>query len=228
MVDYSSSTESDLPSDDTNQNLLLCVPTDRHLEFQSPVPTTSGLNIRSGIGRINSSTSSSLSHDEMSRLNILPNPYKKFHIYSSESESDQENIIPQVTTSLNNNEKDETDDSDDNIPISKLKGHGKRSTGLFKEHIPTPNFATTKKKPRRKAINYIGQKITKDLFESTKNKTKDTKTKKGKTPQTKQTPHEKLPNNKQELRSNKKTKNKDNKEKRTDAANKKNLVLPSI
>lgn len=65
LVDYSSSSESSLANNDTHQDQLLCVPTDRHLEFESPVPTTSGSNIRRGISRINSSTSSDLSHNEM-------------------------------------------------------------------------------------------------------------------------------------------------------------------
>lgn len=55
------------------------------------------------------------------------------------------------------------------MPLSKLKTKPEKSP--FHKQIPTPNFAIIKNQPRRKAINYIGQKITKDLFNTVKDKT---------------------------------------------------------
>lgn len=99
-------------------------------------------------------------------------------IHSSGSESDTEtNIKQQITQpALNKSalpidhiysfeEKIEDRDSfgsDDNIPLISLKA--KKFTSSFQELLPTPNYAVTKNKPKRKVINYRGQRVTKDLF----------------------------------------------------------------
>lgn len=71
-----------------------------------------------------------------------------------------------------------SEDSDDNLPFSQIKEAAQTFDAnvktSFHKQIPTPNYATVKSKPRRKALNYIGQKITKDLFNETKqNKNKE-------------------------------------------------------
>ncbi|CAB3232803.1 unnamed protein product [Arctia plantaginis] len=60
---------------------------------------------------------------------------------------------------------------DDDMPLSELENNKKRSDiqesllhSSLKEFLPTPNYAQTKEKPRRKALNYVGQRITKQLF----------------------------------------------------------------
>ncbi|CAH2084962.1 unnamed protein product [Euphydryas editha] len=69
---------------------------------------------------------------------------------------------------------------DDNVPLSNLrKEPGYRTE--FHNFLPTPNYAITKtNRLRKKAINYKGQRITKDLFDKKgedKKKIKNTKTK---------------------------------------------------
>ncbi|CAH2099772.1 unnamed protein product [Euphydryas editha] len=75
--------------------------------------------------------------------------------------------------SLSEPNKIQLDDPEDNLTLSELKKHAEKS--------PFHNFATIKYKPRRKALNYISQKIAKDLFaeeetaKNTKRTTKKTK-----------------------------------------------------
>ncbi|CAB3241212.1 unnamed protein product [Arctia plantaginis] len=106
----------------------------------------------------------------------MKNSTKRFNIYTLSSESDKEksNADLRKLPSLSEPNKVQLDDPEDNLPLSELKKHAEKSP--FHKQIPTPNFATIKYKPRRKAVNYIGQKITKDLFDTAKEKTaKNTK-----------------------------------------------------
>ncbi|KAL0821830.1 hypothetical protein ABMA28_005237 [Loxostege sticticalis] len=51
---------------------------------------------------------------------------------------------------------------EDNVPLASLQ---KESKTQFQQFLPTPNYAKNKSsKPRKKAMNYKGQRITKDLF----------------------------------------------------------------
>lgn len=112
-------------------------------------------------------------------------------IYSSGSKTDTEpNIQQQITQmALNksslamdiiNSSEEEIEDrdgfgSDDSIPLAILKAKKFRSP--FQELLPTPNYAVTKNKPRKKAINYKGQRVTKDLFKETLNENEKTRPK---------------------------------------------------
>ncbi|XP_026328035.1 uncharacterized protein LOC113236244, partial [Hyposmocoma kahamanoa] len=61
-----------------------------------------------------------------------------------------------------------SDDSEDNLPLSTLNKQNSKTP--FQEFLPTPKYAVVKTKhPRKKAINYKGQRITKDLFAEDKN-----------------------------------------------------------
>ncbi|CAH2237471.1 jg12804 [Pararge aegeria aegeria] len=64
------------------------------------------------------------------------------------------------------------DDSYNDVPLIELKNKIPSMT-TFKELIPTPNFAVVKSRPRRKAINYKGQRIVKDLFEKRQDNNND-------------------------------------------------------
>ncbi|CAH2107479.1 unnamed protein product [Euphydryas editha] len=111
----------------------------------------------------------------------MKNSTKRFNIYTSSSGSEEENLNADLRKlpSLSEPNKIQLDDPEDNLTLSELKKHAEKSP--FHKQIPTPNFATIKYKPRRKALNYIGQKITKDLFaeeetaKNTKRTTKKTK-----------------------------------------------------
>ncbi|XP_052742085.1 uncharacterized protein LOC128198842 [Bicyclus anynana] len=105
--------------------------------------------------------------------------------YLSEEENENLTVINKGETTPKkqtvNSDDDESGSLDeDNIPLFNLKRQSNKTE--FHEFLPTPNYSITKtKRPRKKAINYKGQRITKDLFnknDEDKNKTKNTKTKK--------------------------------------------------
>lgn len=188
LVDYSSSSECTTENNSEHQDQhrrqpFLNIPHDRNSEFRSPIPTTSGINVHPR--RLVNSSSSNESDQEDYDQNMLhftysQYPARKINIYTSSSESEEENINPQTRekTYSGHDEQEKFGDSDDNIPLSKIK-ETVETLGVktpFHKQIPTPNFATVKSKPRRKALNYIGQKITKDLFD-VKDKTKPNSTK---------------------------------------------------
>ncbi|XP_072931645.1 uncharacterized protein [Epargyreus clarus] len=175
LVDYSSSSEElnlvDLENQEQVERLPLLEKNNRSTEFCSSVPTTSGVNMQP-LPRLDSSTPD-LSENEDLDASLMKIKYtsKRFNIYTSSSESDEENLNPdrRKLPSLSEHKKIQSDDSEDNLPVSKLKRKAEKSP--FHKQIPTPNFAIIKNQPRRKAINYIGQKITKDLFNTVKEKT---------------------------------------------------------
>lgn len=69
---------------------------------------------------------------------------------------------------------------EDDVPLLILITSSNKTE--FEDFLQTPNYAITKtNRPRKKAINYKGQRITKDLFDkkdADKKKTKTTYTKK--------------------------------------------------
>ncbi|KAL0812024.1 hypothetical protein ABMA28_009418 [Loxostege sticticalis] len=107
------------------------------------------------------------------------NPVRQYKIYTSSSESEEENL-PRSTCDQNcpaEAATHDSDDSEDNIPLINFKKVTKAipadvAKTPFQELIPTPNFATIKTKPGRKALNYVGQRDTKDLFKDVQVKKK--------------------------------------------------------
>uniref|UniRef100_A0A2A4K7W9 HTH CENPB-type domain-containing protein n=2 Tax=Heliothis virescens TaxID=7102 RepID=A0A2A4K7W9_HELVI len=78
----------------------------------------------------------------------------------------QENIIQKA-----NSDDDKSCLSDEDVPLSNLK---KKTE--FEDFLPTPNYALSKiNRPRKKAINYKGQRVTKDLFDKKEEDKKETK-----------------------------------------------------
>ncbi|KAF5281134.1 hypothetical protein FQR65_LT03000 [Abscondita terminalis] len=63
---------------------------------------------------------------------------------------------------LNSFQEEDEFESNDKIPLANLKS--KETKSPFQELMPTPNVSVIKNKPRRKAIDYKGQRITKDIF----------------------------------------------------------------
>ncbi|CAG5000544.1 unnamed protein product [Parnassius apollo] len=155
LVDYSSSIES-LDSDDIH------VP----IRYNTPVPGPSGLQVQHVQRPATLLSSPSDISDIEYNLSMMQNySAKRVRIYTSSSASDEENNNPLQTYFTP--KKNQLDSFDDDMPLSELKNNKKRSDiqeSSFKEFLPTPNYAETKAKPRRKALNYVGQRITKDLF----------------------------------------------------------------
>lgn len=193
IVDYSSSTESAQGEIDSIANN---VPTE-NIRYDSPVPGPSGLHVRYSTpvpGRrpptllSSPSEGSDIEHHLPIHLNY---PARNIRIYTSSSTaSDEErNEIP-IQKHVGSKMMVTDSSDDDNTPLSRFSEKQKVSSVQrtpFQQFIPTPNYAQTKAKPRRKAINYIGQRITKDLFkdkEAEKNQ-KSTKKKKYNEEQTK-------------------------------------------
>lgn len=173
LVEYSSSSLDSNSENDENVESVA------DLKYYSPVPGTSG--IRKPITFLDSSSSSSRSSLNIDYLDLVPQQSRGINIYDFSSESDIENnVLKQKSekTPNKNRTQNTTDDSDDDVPLSDLTNE--KSSTTFKGLIPTPNFAVVKSHPRRKALNYKGQRIVKDLFEK-KKELKDDKcyTKKG-------------------------------------------------
>lgn len=170
LVNYSSSNESALEDNLPFMNVF-----DRRSAFSSPVPTTSGkINIQLHTPPQLHSSTPEESEEEPSHtiLKKLQYPSRLNDIYTSiYSGSDEENLNPQFQEK--NTDFVDTEDSDDNSPLSKIKETAENFVAKtpFHKQIPTPNFAIIKNKPRRKALNYKGQKITKDLFDINRDKT---------------------------------------------------------
>lgn len=167
LVDYSSS-----PDSEVERNLEQ--KSNEYLEFHSPVPGPSG--IYKPITPLLSDYSSSGSSPDIQDL--LHHQNRQDINYDPYSDSNDENLnFIQKTQQTPNKyinrrasvigtvpQMSATDDSDDDIPLNELIIKSS-STATFKELMPTPNFAVVKSNPRRKALNYKGQRIVKDLFE---------------------------------------------------------------
>ncbi|CAB3259083.1 unnamed protein product [Arctia plantaginis] len=163
-------------------------------DIDMAVPSCSGLQRH--IRRTYSSDSSDIdsfiikpSHDKLK--------YSVEDVYGCSSDEENEilSIIDKgVTTPKkqiinvaqeNINQKANPDDDkscfsdEENVPLSNLKKPSNKTE--FEDFLPTPNYAITKtNRPRKKALNYKGQRITKDLFDKKdedKKKTKNTNTK---------------------------------------------------
>lgn len=169
MVDYSSSSESFVPIDEIEnvENL--------NFGHRTPVPSTSKENH----SYFPISSPSENGSDTFIYKMIQHNPVRQYKIYTSSSESEEENL-PRSTCDQNcpaEAATHDSDDSEDNIPLINFKKVTKAipadvAKTPFQELIPTPNFATIKTKPRRKALNYVGQRVTKDLFKDVQVKKK--------------------------------------------------------
>ncbi|KAJ2941545.1 hypothetical protein O0L34_g14598 [Tuta absoluta] len=87
-----------------------------------------------------------------------PKPLKRFRIYSStDSETDMENVEPNIMS-----QKEiqiYVSSGEDDIPLAEIS-----SKTRFKTFLPTPDYGVVKTCTRKKAINYKGQRITKNLF----------------------------------------------------------------
>lgn len=95
-----------------------------------------------------------------------PLPPKRFRIYSStDSENNFENINPKVDTA----------EEEDNVPLAKFS-----TKSPFQTFLPTPDYGHIKTRPRKKALNFKGQRVTKDLFDLQKTKDTDKKNNKDK------------------------------------------------
>ncbi|KAL4721040.1 hypothetical protein ACJJTC_018923 [Scirpophaga incertulas] len=98
---------------------------------------------------------------------------KRLRIYSSsDTECDVENVNP-------NNDTFTKADGEDDQSLAKIARNRKTD---FQQFMPTPDYGVVKSRPRKKALNYNGHRVTKDLFNSDKeqNKKKSKITKKGK------------------------------------------------
>ncbi|KAK4884075.1 hypothetical protein RN001_000346 [Aquatica leii] len=104
-------------------------------------------------------------------------PPKRLRIYSSsDTECDIENVNPNNVTSP----KSDGEDTKDDEPLAKISESKKTD---FQTFMPTPDYSVVKNnRPRRKALNYKGQRVTKDLFNTDKEpkKNNSNNTKKGK------------------------------------------------
>ncbi|KAL4713560.1 hypothetical protein ACJJTC_006148 [Scirpophaga incertulas] len=98
---------------------------------------------------------------------------KRLRIYSSsDTECDIENVNP-------NNDTFTKSDGEDDQSLAKIARNRKTD---FQQFMPTPDYGVFKSRPRKKALNYNGHRVTKDLFnsdkEQNKNKSKNTKKRK--------------------------------------------------
>ncbi|KAL0871502.1 hypothetical protein ABMA27_005220 [Loxostege sticticalis] len=122
-----------------------------------------------------SASDSSFSEELIPRRKLQPQFFNDIYEYSS-SENENTEPVPrqqctptkQIIISNDNvgipkDASSTSDDPEDNIPLARLKAKTDTKTP-FQQLLPTPNFAVVKQKPRRKAINYKGQIVTKDLF----------------------------------------------------------------
>lgn len=130
LVDYSSSTESATEDDSQYQDQhrrqpLLSIPHNRNFEFLSPIPSTSGINMHPRQLLSSSTSNESTQEDfdlEMFDFTHSQYPARKFYIYTSSSESEEENINPQSVETNNpgteHHEQEKSGDSDDDVPLS--------------------------------------------------------------------------------------------------------------
>ncbi|CAH2002876.1 unnamed protein product [Acanthoscelides obtectus] len=95
-------------------------------------------------------------------LTVNTNQQHKDIIHSSEKILINVETTPKKIQIIRKVEDSDSFSSDDNIPLANFKAKKFRSP--FQELFPTPNYAVTKNKPKRKAIDYKSQRITKDLF----------------------------------------------------------------
>lgn len=166
LVEYSSSSESannDIQrNEQCNRFPLTELNSERSSQFLSPIPSTSGLPAQR---RPVIHFSSSDSEQEDIDMTYFQYP-RNIRIYTSTSESEGENLVTQSEKTYTLESKHDKDESEDEIPLSTIKKVIEPPiVNTFHKQIPTPNFTKVKTTPRRKALNYIGQRVTKDLFE---------------------------------------------------------------
>ncbi|KAJ8724447.1 hypothetical protein PYW08_015921 [Mythimna loreyi] len=156
-------------------------------DIDMAVPSCSGL--QRPIRRNYSSDSSDID-DFINKLSHNSFKYSVEDVYgysSTDEENENLGIINKGETTPKKQIKEAKPNDDeycfsdeDDVPLLNLKKPNNKTE--FEKFLPTPNYAVTKtNRPRKKAINYKGQRITKDLFnkkDERKKKTKKTKTKK--------------------------------------------------
>lgn len=159
LVDYSSSSESLQINESHDCENVYLDTLDRHSGYRTPVPSTSGLNA----DRLRSSSCEY--DDETFIYKVLPHSSRRCRIYTSSSSESKEEALSSCNQTQNSftGAALASEDSDD-IPLPKVIKTTTTTKTTFQKLIPTPNFAVVKIKPRRKALNYVGQRITKDLF----------------------------------------------------------------
>lgn len=125
--------------------------------FDGAIPGPSGLGKKKLVEYSDTDISSEDSSSDLILMNEYINrrlPTRRLRIYSStDSEVDIDNISPQ-------NVQIETEiEADDDVPLAQIS---KKSR--FQTFLPTPEYGIVKSRPRKKALNYKGQRVTKDLF----------------------------------------------------------------
>lgn len=192
LVSYSSSTDdSDLELDITVNDRFNVADAkhDSHTSlYDNPLPSTSGLQQNivscSSESDLDLNLSESFIKDNMTKLQVSD-------LYTSSSSFDdvtlerKGEITPKKLLLKNKHsiktkaqlKSHEPRSSNDDEPLINLIKDKEESFHAF---LPTPNYATTRRRPRQKAINYKGQRIVKDLFktEDKENKMKQTTSKK--------------------------------------------------
>lgn len=159
-----------------------CNDVDKHLgQYDPAVPSCSGLQKRIRDDPSSDSTISDLD-SFVARPIFKQSKYVARKIYnytSDESSTDGSQCHLNKGTTTPKKQmicpiQNETCNLDeDNVPLASLQQENKTQ---FQQFLPTPNYAKNKSsKPRKKAMNYKGQRITKNLFND---KTKTTRTKK--------------------------------------------------
>ncbi|CAG5039045.1 unnamed protein product [Parnassius apollo] len=121
LVDYSSSLESNM---DLQEQLQMQPFLNINFRYSSPVPTTSGTSNIQPRPRLNSITSDSSEEEGITTfLKNFQYPSKLIDIYTSSSDSNEENLNPNFTELLPISEQMQiqSEDSEDNLPLLKLK-----------------------------------------------------------------------------------------------------------
>ncbi|XP_046978393.1 uncharacterized protein LOC124544043 [Vanessa cardui] len=147
------------------------------------IPGPSGLQINHRLVEYSDSTEneqdSISSEDNMYAFINRLIPPRRLRIYTSSDtdKSDVENINPNNVTLP----KSDGEDIEDDEPLAKIARLKKTD---FQKFMPTPDYSIVKNRPRKKALNYKGQRVTKDLFNTDKEPKKNNSNnkKKGKKP----------------------------------------------
>ncbi|KAF5270792.1 hypothetical protein FQR65_LT05411 [Abscondita terminalis] len=104
-------------------------------------------------------------------------------------ECDIENVNPNNVTSPKSN----GEDTEDGEPLAKIAESKKTD---FQKFMPTPDYSVVKDCPRRKALNYEGQRVSKDLFNADKEPKKNNSKSQRKERNLKRKLQQKIPTNK--------------------------------
>ncbi|KAF5295261.1 hypothetical protein FQA39_LY13126 [Lamprigera yunnana] len=86
--------------------------------------------------------------------------------YSIHIECDIENVNPNNVTLP----KSDGEDTEDVTPLANIARSEKT---YFQKFMPTPEYRVVKNRPRKKTLNYKGQRVTRDLFNTDKKSKKN-------------------------------------------------------